>query len=338
MSRWLVLGGTRFLSWWVAATAVEHGHEVVCAARGESGAVPEGAQLVRVDRDRPGGLAALDGERFDAVVDVAAISQPWVRDALAALGDRTTHWTFVSTISVYADGATPGQGVDAELLAPLAAQAERTDAERYGAIKVASENAVRAARGEQALIVRAGLICGPGDLSDRFGYWPNRFARGGPAVVPGGLDQPMQIVDVRDLAEFIVMAGEKGLTGTFDGSGPRSTLGAILDEIAAAVGAPDLSLVPVDAETLSAAGVNPWAGPASLPLWLPAEAVGVGDRDTAPVAAAGLRCRPIADTARASLEHERGLGLDRPRKAGLTPAEETPLLPASRGEPTRESL
>jgi 2'-hydroxyisoflavone reductase len=326
MGSWLVLGGTRFLSRAVAATAVARGHEVVCVARGESGPVPTGAALVVVDRDVPGALDPLRGRRFDAVVDVATMSFPWVRDALDAID--AAHWTFVSTINVYADPLTPGQGVDAPLLDPLedgSTPGPDRDPNAYGAIKVASENAVRAAH-PAALVVRAGLICGPGDRSDRFGYWPARFARGGRTAVPDVPDQPMQIVDVRDLAGWIVSSGERGLTGTFDGSGPRTTLGAVLDEIAAAVGAPDLDLVAVPPEELAAAGVTPWAGPRSLPLWLPGTHTGIAARDTTPAAAAGLRTRPIADTARAALDHERTLDPDRTRGAGLTPADEATLL------------
>lgn len=315
MGRWLVLGGTRFLSHAVAAGAVARGHEVTCVARGSSGPVPDGATLVVADRDVPGSLDALRGQRFDAVVEVAR-SLPWVREALAVVD--AAHRTFVSTVSVYADPATPGQGVDAPLLAP------REDGD-YGAVKVASEEAVRAAHPD-ALIVRAGLICGPGDLSDRFGYWPARFARGGRAVIPDAPDQPLQIVDVRDLAAWIVDAGERGLGGTFDASGPRTTLGAVLDAIAAAVGAPDLVPMPVAPAALEAAGVAPWAGPRSLPLWLPVTHVGIVARDTAPAAAAGLVCRPVAETARAALAHERALGPDRPRQAGLDPAEEATLV------------
>ncbi|MCW2718788.1 NAD-dependent epimerase/dehydratase family protein [Pseudonocardia sp.] len=329
MGRWLVLGGTRFLSAAVAEAALGRGHEVVCAARGASGPVPEGATLVPVDRDEPEALDPLRGERFDAVVDVATMSLPWVHDALDALGATAGHWTFVSSISVYADPGPVGQGVDAPLLPPREAAHGRSaadDPDAYGAIKVASENAVRDAVGDRAFVVRAGLICGSGDRSDRFGYWPQRFARGGRAVVPDDPGQPAQIVDVRDLADWIVRAGEDGLTGTFDGSGPRTTLGALLDEVAAAVGAPDLERVPVTPETLTAAGVTPWSGPRSLPLWLPPTHRGMTAHDTSAAAAAGLRCRPIAETARDSLAHEHALGPDRPRVAGLTPEDEELLL------------
>jgi 2'-hydroxyisoflavone reductase len=327
MGGWLVLGGTRFLSRAVAAAAVARGHQVTCVARGASGPVPAGATLVVADRDVPGALEPLRGQRFDAVVDVARASLPWVRDALSAID--AGHWTFVSTINVYADSVTPGQGVDAALLDPVESGDADGDPAVYGAIKVASENAVRAGH-PHSLVVRAGLICGPGDRSDRFGYWPARFARGGRVVVPDARDQPVQLVDVRDLAAWIVGCGERGVTGTFDGCGPRTTLGGVLAEIAGAVGGPDLELVPVAPDVLTAAGVTPWAGPRSLPLWLPPSHAGIAARDTAPAAAAGLVCRPIADTARAALEHERTLDPDRPRGAGLTPDDEHRLGTAAR--------
>ncbi len=310
--RFLILGGTRFVSYATAAAALARGHEVVCAARGESGAVPDGATLVAVDRDR--GLGPLVGQRFDAVVEVARMNFGWVRDALRSID--AAHWTFVSSASVYGD--------DSSLLAPLE-DADPADPEGYGAVKVASENAVRATHLD-ALIVRAGLICGPGDLSDRFGYWPARFARGGRAVVPDAPDQPAQIIDVRDLTEWIVRCAENGVGGTYDGVGPRSTLGAVLDEIATAVGAPDLELVPVAPDELEAAGITYWMGPRSLPLWLPSDSLGIASHDPGPAVEAGLPSRSIADTARAALLHERALGVDRERRAGLSAAEEQELL------------
>jgi nucleoside-diphosphate-sugar epimerase len=308
--RFLILGGTRFLSSATAAAALARGHDVVCAARGESGPVPERATLVAVDRDR--GLGPLAGERFDAVVDVARMNVAWVRDALAAISAQ--HWTFVSSVSAYA--------VDGSLLAPLE-DADPDDPEGYGAVKVASEIAVRATHPD-ALVVRAGLICGPGDLSDRFGYWPARFARGGRVVVPDVPDQPAQIVDVRDLAEWIVRCAEDGTGGTYDGVGSRSTLGAVLDEVAAEVGASDLERVPVPPDELVAAGITHWMGPRSLPLWLP-EDLGIMSRDPAPAAAAGLTCRSVADTARGALAHEQALGPERARRAGLSAEEEQEL-------------
>lgn len=329
--RLLVLGGTRFLGRAVAAEAVTRGHDVTCAARGESGPVPDGVTLVRVDRDADDGLAPLAGSTFDAVVDVATISYPWVAAALRALAADVGHWTFVSSINVYANAVTPGQGTDAELLAPLRESGgEIGDPDAYGAIKVASEDAVREAMGERAFIVRPGLITGPDDRSDRFGYWAARFARGGRAVVPDVPDQPIQYVDVRDLASWIVDAGESGTGGTFDGVGPATPLTPLLREIADATGGA-AELVPVGPQALVAAGVTPWAGPASLPLWAPSTHYGFLAHDATPAIRAGLRIRPLAETVAGAGATERELGLDRERKAGLTEQEERKILDALGG-------
>ncbi|WP_424183438.1 NAD-dependent epimerase/dehydratase family protein [Actinokineospora sp. G85] len=329
--RLLVLGGTRFLGHAVASEAVTRGHEVVCAARGESGSAPAGTRLVVVDRDRPDGLAPLlELDPFDAVVDVATISHDWVRWALDALGDRAGHWTFVSSISVYADPASPPGGVDDPLLPPRQAHGTvdllETDPNAYGEIKVASEGAVRAVFGDRALIARAGLITGPGDVYDRFGYWPARLSRGGPVVVPD-TDQPTQTVDVRDLASWVVDAGERGLGGTFDAVGQAAPLREVLADIAQAVGG-EAELVPVGPERLVELGVNPWTGPRSLPLWLPGNLANMTNRDHGPAAAAGLVHRSLEDAVAGALDHERILGLDRERQAGLSPAEEAEVLAA----------
>jgi nucleoside-diphosphate-sugar epimerase len=326
--RMLVLGGTLFLSKAVAAEALRRGHEVVCAARGKTGAVPEGARLVRVDRDAPDALAPLAGMRFDAVVDVAKMSLRWVTEAIRVLAPNTAHWTFVSTVNVYADTATVGQKPDAPLLDPIedVAGAEQTP-EYYGAIKVASENAVREAMGERAFVVRPGLITGPGDPSDRFGYWPARMSLGGRVLVPDVPKQPTQYVDVRDLAAWIVDAGEQRLTGNFDGIGPAQPLPELLRGIADIVGG-DVELVPAAEETLVAAGVEPWAGPKSLPMWCPPTYQGFCAHDAGPALAAGLTPRPLTDAVTGALDHERALGLDRERKAGLTLADEAEVLSA----------
>lgn len=327
--RLLVLGGTVFLSKAVAAEAVARGHEVTCAARGTSGPPPDGATLVTVDRDGPDGLAPLAGQGFDAVVDVAAISHPWVAEALDVLGGKAGHWTFVSTINVYSDDATQGQAPGAPLVAPLREGTSRDrDLSKYGAIKVASEDAVRDAMGDRAFVVRPGLITGPGDGSDRFGYWPARFHRGGRAVVPAPSEQPIQHIDVRDLAAWIVTAGEQRIAGTFDGIGPARPLDDVLREIAAVAGG-GAELVPITPEALEAAGVNPWGGPKSLPLWLPQSHWGVSSHDPAASIDAGLRLRPLADTVTAALATEQELGLDRKRKSGLSADEEAEVLAAA---------
>jgi nucleoside-diphosphate-sugar epimerase len=328
--RLLVLGGTVFVSYATAAEAVRRGHDVVCAARGTSGKVPDGAKLVVVDRDAPEGLEALAGERFDAVVDVAKISYPWVERALDVLGDNAGHWTFVSSISAYADEETKGQRTDGPMLPPkrehVDAGVETIDPKLYGSIKVASENTVRERLGDRAFVVRPGLITGPGDGTDRFGYWPARMARGGRVLVPDAPDQPSQFIDVRDFAAWIVAAAEQRLAGTFDAISEPVPLPEVLAGIADAVGAGDLELVAATPEALTEAKVTFWSGPRSLPLWLPPSYHGMGSHDPTPSIDAGMRIRPLADAAIAALEHERELGLDRERKAGLSPAEEAEVL------------
>jgi 2'-hydroxyisoflavone reductase len=325
--RLLVLGGTVFVSYAIAAEGVRRGHEVICAARGTSGPVPGGAKLVAVDRDSPDGLSPLAGERFDGVIDVAIMSHPWVSRALDVLADGAAHWTFVSTVSVYSDMLTPGQTADAPLLEPVYEHGDvaAPSPELYGAIKVASENEVRSRLGDRAFIPRPGLITGPGDGSDRFGYWPARMLRGGRVLVPDTPDLLTQIIDVRDLATWILDATEARTTGTYDAISPPIPLPEMLAAIASTVGV-DVELVPASPSALEAAKVNAWSGPRSLPLWLPSSHLAMASHDPTPSLDAGLTIRPLPDSITAALDHERTLGLDRERKAGLTPAEEAEVL------------
>lgn len=331
--RILVLGGTIFVGYAVAVEGSRRGHDVVCAARGESGAVPDGTTLVKVDRDAEDGLAPLAGETFDAVVDVSPLSYPWVRRALDALADRAGHWTFVSTVNVYADNETTGQTPATGPLVPALEQHATRDemmaagedgVALYGGIKVASENAVRSVMGDRAFVVRPGLITGSWDRSDRFGYWPGRFARGGRVLVPDTAS-PIQTIDVKDFARWIVDGAENGTSGTYDAVGPHRPTLEMIEEIASVTGF-DGEIVKASPDWLAAAGVNPWSGPTSLPLWLPPGYEGMKTHDPAPSIAAGLRIAPFADAVLDALAREKELGLDRERRAGLSPSEEEELL------------
>ena len=299
--RLLVLGGTVFLSKAVAADAVARGHEVTCAARGTSGSVPDGARLVTVDRSQP--LPSDLGD-FDAVVDVARLPS-WVRGALAA--HSSAHWVFVSTVNVYADDATPG-GTPSTL--PLVeAVEEDVDLEEqpqvYGPMKVACERAVLEGAAS-AMVMRPGLIVGPGDPSGRFTYWPKRLAlgrtEGGSEVLaPGDPSDAMQVADVRDLAAWAVSACEQRTTGTYDGVGPAMPLSDLHAQCAEGVDA-ELSFTWVDQEFLQSQDVEPWAGPDSIPLWLPRpEYDGLPAHDVQPSLDAGLTVRPLAETTRDTL-------------------------------------
>ena len=324
MGRWLVLGGTAWLGREVARTALEHGHDVTCLARGGSGPVPGGARLVRADREQPGAYAEITGG-WDAVVDVAR--QPGqVRSALAALGTSTGRWTFVSTANVYADLAGPLRE-DSPLRA--AAEDDVVDAEQYGEGKVACEEAVL--RHPAPLVLRLGLVAGPGDPSDRFGYWPARLASagsaddGGDVLVPDPPGARCQVLDVRDIASFAVAATERGMTGAVNVAGDSLPLGEALLRVASAV-AHGGRLVPVAPDRLAELDVRPWSGERSLPLWLPEGYGGMARMDTARARDAGLRLRPFEDTVRDVLADERRRGLDRARAAGLTREDELAAL------------
>ena len=318
--RLLVLGGTRFLSYAVAADAVGRGHHVTCAARGASGPVPDGARHVVLDRTAPD-WAALDGE-WDAVVDVAR-TPSWVAAALDALVERVPHWTFVSSISVYADHTTPGGSQDTLPLLPAASEdVEKDTPETYGASKVGCEQDVQA-RAREWLVVRPGLIVGPGDPSGRFSYWPARLAEGGEVLAPESPDRPTQVIDVRDLAAWIVTGAEEHLTGVYDASGPVTRLGDLVDEVVAALGG-EATMVWASAEFLSERDVTFWSGPRSLPQWLPEDNRGMTSHDVSAAVAAGLTTRPIGETATDTLAWLRTE--PDPPLTGMSRAEEQDLL------------
>lgn len=324
--RLLILGGSQFLGRAIATQACAVGHAVTCAARGLSGPVASGARFVRIDRDAPGGLESLSREAFDAVVDVSR-HPGQVRRAVAALKRLSVHWTFVSTVSVYADNRTPGQRADtAPLRPPTAPEIDESSDETYGAAKVACEQAV----GEDAFICRAGLIVGPEDPTGRFTYWPARLARGGDVLAPGTPDDPDQFIDVRDLAQWIVHAAATGLTGIYNGIGPTRSRGAWLAECAAALSS-SCTFTWVDRAFLEQHDVRRWAGPRSLPLWLPLpDYAGFATRDTTPAREAGLTARAVTETARATLDWLRA---SNGPVVGLTPNEERDVLAAWHARP-----
>lgn len=330
--RLLILGGTAWLGREVAATALREGHEVTCLARGTAGPVADGARLVIADRDDPAAYDAVAGEQWDAVVDVA-----WhpghVRRSVGALASGVGHHVFVSSCSVYAEHSVAGADESADVLPALADDVMAT-METYGEAKVACERAVVEGVGpDRAAVLRAGLIAGFGDDSGRTGYWPMRFAHpasdDGAVLVPDAPDLGMQLIDVRDLAAWIVELAAGGVAGIFNATGPSQPLVDVLAAAQQAAGH-DGELVGVGQEWLTTSEVGPWAGPMSLPLWLPLpEYAGFGTRDTTAAVAAGLRTRPLVDTFAAALEWEEREGIGRRRGAGLTDDDERRLLSAA---------
>jgi 2'-hydroxyisoflavone reductase len=326
MQNLLILGGTAWLGRELARQAVESGIAVTCLARGDSGPVADGVTLVTADRSQPGAYDSVRATSWDAVIDVSW--QPdLVRSATDALGDVAAHWIYVSSSSVYADAATPGADEDAELLPAL--MRGSASMEQYGEAKVGCEALVTERVGaERSLLARVGLIGGPGDPSDRFGYWVSRFALANDedVLVPLSPALSTQVIDVRDLAAFLLACGDLAASGPVNVSGECLPFASVIDASAEVAGFTG-QVVPVDPDWLADHDVQPWAGPRSLPLWLPLpEYAGFASRFTAQALDLGLQRRPIAATLTDVLADERSRGLDRPRRAGLTRAEELDLL------------
>lgn len=329
--RLLVLGGTAMLGRAVAERALADGHDVTCLARGVAGTAPDGVRWVRGDRDARDGLwgVAGAGEHWDAVVDVSR--QPGqVRRAVTSLEPLADRFVFVSTGNVYAVHSGLATDESVPLLPPLDGDVME-DMSTYGEAKVACERAVLDWFGPgRTLVARAGLIGGPGDWSGRSGWWPWRFAHpvgeGGAALAPDDADLPMSIVDVRDLAAWLVRCAGDGTTGVLDAVGEPGTLGGILAtarEVAGHRG----PLVTAPAEWLLEHGVQEWMGEDSLPLWVSdPEWRGFGAHTGAAARAAGLTCRPLAETLADAAAHEEGRGPDEPRGCGLSDATERRLL------------
>jgi 2'-hydroxyisoflavone reductase len=291
--RLLVLGGTHFLGRHVVTAALERGHDVATFTRGVSGAPPEGARALHGDRDDSAALPnALDGWAPDLVVDTSCQTRAAARNAAAVLG-HVRGYAFVSSLNAYRNWPPGPVGPEGDEPTWM------TDDDDYGPIKADAERTLEAALGDRFLTARAGLIIGPFDPIHRLGWWLDRIARGGRVVVPETLDQPIAMVDARDLGGWLVEAVERGVSGAVNATGPAgmTTLGGLLDLCRTVTGS-DAEWVAVPEEELLAAGVQPWV---HLPLWLPAEIASTGwDVDTTRARELGLPSRPleqsVADT------------------------------------------
>ena len=307
--RLLVLGGTRFLGRHLVDAALERGHDVTTFTRGRINA-PWGERVKALVGDRDPrvapGLAALDAGEWDAVVDTSGYVPRCVKAAAGLLAGRAGHYAFVSSMSVYADASRPGLDESAPV-ARLDDPAGEDVAAHYGALKACCEDEVRAAFRDRALVARPGLIVGPHDPTDRFAYWVARFlrpellgARAAKAVVPAPAERPVQFIDARDLAVWLVAAAEARTRGTFNACSPAGmfTMGTLVDALVRAARALGRDIAPgwLDDATLVGHGVEPWTG---LPLWIPGTDAGFAgfmEFDCSRAQGNGLRIRPLAQT------------------------------------------
>jgi nucleoside-diphosphate-sugar epimerase len=319
----LVIGGTQFVGRAIVEAALPRGHALTLYHRGRTNAGRfDGVQEILGDRD--GGLAALGDRAWDAVVDTCGYVPRLVRSAGRAVLGRTGCYAFVSTISVYDDPA-PGTDENGPLHRADDTGGEEVNRDTYGPLKVACEREVLGLFPTDSLLIRPGVVVGPHDPTDRFTYWPVRFARGGSIAVPANGDAPIQFVDGRDLGAWVVHALEAGLRGPFNVVGPETplTFGSFLDTCRREAAPPDTELVLLPDDFLQEQDVPPFVG---LPFWLPAAAGhGLLAVDHRRARAAGLTYRPLADTLRDTLEWhvERGEpGL----KNGLPAGKEEALL------------
>lgn len=321
----LILGGTAFLGREIATQALARGHAVSCLARGESGAVADGATLIATDRSSPDAYAGVQEQQWDAVFEVSW--QPgFVRGALDALADKAKHWTYVSSGNAYEKFDTPGADESAPLRAAL--DADVAEREQYGEAKVACELSSAKAVGDRLVIARAGLIGGPKDTSDRGGAWVARAARAPaePLLVPDTPELATSVIDVRDLASWLLDCAESGRTGTYDAVGPVVPFGEWI-ELARSVGGHTGPVVLAPQEWLEAQEVGQYMGPESLAMWITeAGYEGWSNRSGQAAVAAGLKHRRREEFLRDTLAWERELGLDRERKAGLSPERESELI------------
>lgn len=311
----LVLGGTSFVGRAVVADLLTRGHAPTLFSRGVTNPdlFPEAPRRLG-DRDA-GDYASLADGRWDAVVDVTAYHPRQVNQAMDAVEGRAGRYLFVSTVSVYDIARAPEEGLDEQApRLPEVRGTEEVTRETYGGLKVACEDDVLARLGAAATVVRPGIVAGPHDTTDRFTYWARRAAQGGRVAVPGRLEQPVQVVDARDLAALCTQLLQDDRRGTFNAVGPAApvTLGELITTCAAAAGA-TVGLVPVASEPGFPLVLD---DPASDRLFRASAASG---------RAAGLGATPLLATARdtAAWDRERGLP---PLPLGYPPEEEAKAL------------
>ena len=321
--RVLVIGGTRFVGRHIVQALLDGGHEVTLFHRG-GGAEDPFPEAEHRHGDRDGDLAALAEGEWDATVDVSAYVPRQVRslgDALGRAGGRGGRYLYISSISAYADTEEPGLTETAPLAVLSDEDTEEVTGETYGGLKALCEYAAVEVFGGSTVIVRPTYVVGPYDTTGRFTYWVRRLAEGGEVLAAGPRDQPVQVVDGRDLAAFCVRLLEDGASGPFHTAGPQPPHGMedLLEAVKQAVAPAGTTIRWVDPEQATEAGLDGRA----LPLWHGGARSGSAAVDPSAALAHGLTMRPVADSARDTLQAQDvtplvdGVGLDRGREQEL---------------------
>jgi 2'-hydroxyisoflavone reductase len=325
--RLLILGGTVFLGRALVETALRRAHRLTLFNRGRSnpGLFP---QVENLTGDRDGGLAILRGRRWDAVIDTCGYLPRLVRASARALAGAVDHYTFISSISVYADFSQ----LDMDESAPLGKlqdDTEQVTGGNYGPLKALCEQAAESEMPGRVLVVRPGLIVGPHDPSDRFTYWPWRVMQGGEVLAPGRPARQIKLIDVRDLAEWILDMLEKGATGTYNADGPASpcSMEDLLETCRTASGS-QASFTWVSEPFLQEQQVGEWI---EMPLWVPEtdpQYAGFFAVSNQKAIHAGLKFRPLIDTVHATQDWATARPAEYKWRAGISREREAQLLDA----------
>jgi len=323
--RILIIGGTRFLGRHLVEAALARRHEVTLFNRGQSN--PDlFPQLETIIGDREKDLDKLSGRLWDTAIDVAGYLPRIIRLSAIGLEMSVSRYVFISSLSVYADFRKIGIDESYPVGKIEGESVEEITGETYGPLKALCEKAVREIYSERALIIRPGLIVGPHDPTDRFTYWPVRVARGGDVLAPQKPEATTQIIDVRDLSDFIIKLIEENASGVYNATGPEYelTMGKLL-EVSKQVSGSDANFNWASVEFLNQNKVEAWS---DLPAWIPDDEEGVGFAriDISKPIQAGLTFRPLEETVRDTLEWAKTRPVDHEWKAGLTAEREAEVL------------
>lgn len=322
----LILGGTIFLGRALVEAALTRGHTLTLFNRGKSNPnlYPDVECLCG---DRDGDLRALQGQQWDAVIDTCGYVPRIVQQSAELLANKVAHYTFVSSISVYANSKQAGIDESGPVGVLEDPTVENITGESYGPLKALCEQVVERLHPNRTLIIRPGLIVGPNDRSDRFTYWPHRIAQGGKVLMPGRPERCVQFIDVRDLSEWMLTMMENAKTGIYNADGPTRPIAMRkLAETCVNVSQSEAELSWIPDEFLLEHDVGPWM---DMPLWIPEsdpDAVGFFAFDCNKAIREGLKFRPLEETIHDTLTWANTRPNDHQWRAGITREREIELL------------